>query len=93
MNHCHKYLFIFCVRGSAHVLITNEIALDTRLNVIVFLSLLASNTIYHVACRKCKKNKFSIFRTISVITSFLVAVITEISRFRNESIYQGRVFI
>ena len=37
-----SYLFNFCVRGYAHiffVLITHEIALDTRLYVIVFLFL------------------------------------------------------
>ena len=39
------------------------------------------------------KNMFSIFRVISVIISVLVAVVREISRFRNESMYQGRVFI
>ena len=50
MNHSHKYLFlysftylfIFCVRGSAHiffVLIKHEMVLDTKLYVIVFLFL------------------------------------------------------
>ena len=39
------------------------------------------------------KNMFSIFRVISVIISLLVAVVREISRFQNESMYQGRVFV
>ena len=39
------------------------------------------------------KNVFSIFRVISVIISFLVVAVREISRFRNNSMYQGRIFI
>ena len=51
--------------------------------VILYITLLVENA----------KNMFSIFRVISVIISFLVALVREISRFRNESMYQGRVFI
>ena len=74
------------------VLITHEIALDTRLYVIVFLFLLPCNTTYHVACRNAKQY-------VQYVSSYicyyfiLVAVVREISRFRNESMYQGRVFI
>ena len=45
------YLFNFCDRASAHiffVLITHEIALDTRLYVIVFLFLLPYNIILYI---------------------------------------------
>ena len=52
-------------------------------SVILYITLLVENA----------KNMFSIFRVISVIISFLVAVVREISRFRNESMYEGRIFI
>ena len=52
-----------------------------------------SEVLYITLLVENAKNMLSIFRVISVIISFLVAVVREISRFRNESMYQGRVFI
>ena len=59
------------------------------LYVIAFLFQLPCNTINHVARRKCK-NMFSRFQVISVIISFLVAVVGfETSRFiKGEYLYE-----
>ena len=71
MNHSHKYLFIyftylfnFCIRASAHiffVFITHEIALDTRLYVIVFLFLLPYNIILYITLLVENAKIFSVY--------------------------------
>ena len=103
MDQSHKYLFIHLLICLIFVyvdqlifffvLITHEIALDTRLYVIVFLFVYNPVILYITLLVENARNIFSIFRVIYVIISFLVAVVRERSLFRNESMYQGRVFI
>ena len=76
------------------VLITDEIALDTRL---MLLSSFSYNpVILHVYITLLVENAKKYVQYISSYFCYyfiLVAVVRKISRFRNESMYQGRVFI
>ena len=85
MNHNHKYLstysFTYLISVSLDqliffVLISHEIALDTRL---MLLSFFSYNPIilYITLLVENAKNMFSIFRVISAVISFLVAVVRE----------------
>ena len=93
MNSSHIYSFIYSFYSFLifvyvdqlifFVLITHEIALDTRLYVIVFLFL---------ACRKSKEY-------VQYISSYFCYYfifsrsLRELTLFRNESMYQGRIFV